>query len=139
MFFNLWKDRHKIEQESKDNNNNNGKVEIEMVDNNKSIKLKQWIQNLVDKLENKEQKTEKEKEKEKRKERNVDPLNSTQTRLTNICNLNPKQFGNPMKLMKLIQIKDISELEGHKKVVLDKQEHSDSCKLNRYLKNFPDK
>ena len=67
--------QQQLEQENKEdnNNNNNGKMEIEMVDSNQSIKLQQWLQILLDKLENKIQNNEKEKEKEKAKK--MDTLN----------------------------------------------------------------
>ena len=42
-----------------------------------------------------------------------------------------------MKVMEIIKIKDVSELEGHKKGLMDKKQHSDNCYFNRYLKNFP--
>ena len=122
----LFRKQQQLEQENKDDNNNNNndnnvEGEIEMVDRNKSNKLKQWIQTLLDKLENKGQKKEKNKnekekeeekgkEKEKQKEKVKDPLNAIQLKLTNISKTNGKQFVNHMKLMESIKIKDISEL-----------------------------
>ena len=85
----------------------------------------------------KKKRKKKKKKKKKVKKKKIDPLNVTQTRLTSISKLNKKQFIQHMKSMKLIKIKDISELDGHRKEVLDKKVCSDKCTFNRYLKNFP--
>ena len=125
-------EQEQAREQNKNENKDEEQDEIEMVNNDKSNKLNEWLQLYLNKVE-----------KEKAKDgKTQDPWDinkpiSTQQMITNISNWNRQQFTNHMKVMEKIKIKDINELNGHKKDEMNQNSKTSKCKFNLYLKDFP--